>query len=127
MIVEARHRTYSTLAHERRVGEAVEPAIPESAAFARAPVSAAGATVRRGNIGHNALRGPSYQNIDLSVPKNIPFRAERGNFEIRADFLNAFNHTNYTSVETQINRGNFCQVLATTGVRTIQLQARISF
>jgi carboxypeptidase family protein/TonB-dependent receptor-like protein len=99
------------------------------AAFQLVPVSGGGATIRRGNIGHNALRVPGFWNIDIAVSKNIrlPIRREGTNLEIRADLLNAFNHTNYTAVSGSINSRNFGQVTNTTGARTVQLQARISF
>ena len=96
------------------------------AAFALVPVSSAGATIRRGNIGNNALRGPSYSAIDISLAKNFRLR-ERVNFEIRSDFLNALNQTNFTSVVTEITRSNFGQVTNTTGARAIQIQGRLHF
>ena len=96
------------------------------AAFQLVPVNASGATIRRGNIGHNALRGPGFWNVDIAASKNIALR-ERLNLEVRADFLNAFNHTNYTAISTSINARNFGQITNTAGARTIQLQARIHF
>ncbi|MGE0129161.1 MAG: carboxypeptidase regulatory-like domain-containing protein [Blastocatellales bacterium] len=40
------------------------------------------------------LYGPSFARYDLSVVKRFRF-SERLNFEFRAEFLNAFNHTNF--------------------------------
>jgi len=39
------------------------------------------------------LRGPGYDNIDLSLQKNVQF-TERYKLQFRTDFVNAFNHVN---------------------------------
>jgi hypothetical protein len=46
-----------------------------------------------GNEGRNVVRGPGYQNWDLTLGKTFPVR-ERMHFEFRADFFNIWNHTN---------------------------------
>jgi hypothetical protein len=39
--------------------------------------------------------GPGYSNVDLSVQKNFPFK-ETMRLQFRADFLNTFNHPNFS-------------------------------
>jgi hypothetical protein len=46
-----------------------------------------------GNAGRNIIRGPGFQNWDVSFFKTIPVREEM-RFEFRAEFFNAFNHRN---------------------------------
>jgi hypothetical protein len=54
-----------------------------------------------GNAGRNIIRGPGYQNWDISFFKMFPIREEM-HFEFRAEFFNAFNHANpeFTNPET---------------------------
>ena len=46
-----------------------------------------------GNAGRNNVRGPSFQEWDLSLFKTFPIR-EQMRLEFRAEFFNAFNHPN---------------------------------
>ena len=46
-----------------------------------------------GNAGRNIIRGPGFQNWDLSIFKNIPIN-ERYRFEFRAELFNIWNHVN---------------------------------
>ena len=46
-----------------------------------------------GNAGRNIIRGPGFQNWDLSIFKNIPL-TERYRLEFRAEFFNIWNHVN---------------------------------
>ena len=46
-----------------------------------------------GNAGRNIIRGPGFQNWDLSIFKGFPIN-ERYRFEFRAEFFNVWNHTN---------------------------------
>ena len=62
-----------------------------TAAFS-APTNAAGiAGAAYGNSGYDMLRGPKFQDWDMSLQKNIKFR-ERYNVQLRADSFNVFNH-----------------------------------
>lgn len=100
------------------------------AAFQKVPISSAsGLTVRRGSYGHNALRGPGFTGVDLSLAKSIslPFMREGGNLQVRGDIVNVLNHFNYEGVETSIDSVNFGKVTGNKGARTIQLQLRLSF
>ena len=46
-----------------------------------------------GNTGRNVIRGPGFQNWDISLFKTFPV-TERYRFEFRAEFFNAWNHVN---------------------------------
>jgi hypothetical protein len=64
-----------------------------------------------GNSGRNSFRGPAYYNVDLSLIKK--FRVtETSSFQFRAEAYNAFNHTQFSTV----NVGAKCNY--TTGVQT---------
>lgn len=47
-----------------------------------------------GNSGRNIFTGPSYWNVDMGVTKQFGI-TERINLQFRAEFFNAFNHTNF--------------------------------
>jgi hypothetical protein len=47
-----------------------------------------------GNLGRNAVLGPSFLNTDLSLAKNTKL-TERLNLQVRADAFDLFNHPNY--------------------------------
>ena len=53
--------------------------------------------IRRGNLGRNALTGPSLQNVDATLHKDSILRriSDRLNVQFRVDFFNLFNHPNF--------------------------------
>ena len=66
------------------------------AAFALVPISpVSGATIRPGNVGNGAVRGPGLQNLDFSLAKNVAI-TERLKLQLRADSFDFLNHTNFT-------------------------------
>jgi Carboxypeptidase regulatory-like domain len=82
-----------------------------------------------GNLGRNIYRGPSQQNWDFSLIKNIPL-TERQNLRFTADFFNVWNHANFANpVSTDVESpGNFGVITSTKGVpRLIQFSLRYSF
>ncbi len=52
-----------------------------------------------GNAGRNSLYGPHLTNVDFSIFKNtrIPRISEAFNLQLRAEFFNVLNHTNFLS------------------------------
>jgi hypothetical protein len=70
--------------------------------------------------------GPGYQNWDIAAVKNVEF-LERYRFQFRGEFFNAFNHTNYSGVDTGLNDGSFGQVVSTHNPRNVQLGAKLNF
>jgi hypothetical protein len=94
----------------------------------------------KGSIGNgaaatvNAFRGPGVCNFDFTFFKNIPIK-ERVSFQFRWEMYNAFNHTQFTGVNTtaqfdaagkQIN-GAFGQLNATRDPRVQQISLRLTF
>ena len=97
------------------------------AVFREVPlIQASGAPGRPGTLGRSALRLPGFWNVDLGLAKNMNF-SERYRFQIRADLLNSFNHTNFSAVDSNIRSANFGKFTGTRGARVIQLNARFTF
>lgn len=87
-----------------------------------------------GNAARDVFRGPGQNEWDLSAFKNFVVR-ERTQFQIRGEFYNAFNHTQFSTINTaakfnaagqQVNT-LFGTATADRGPRVIQLAIRISF
>ncbi|MDQ6699449.1 MAG: carboxypeptidase regulatory-like domain-containing protein [Acidobacteriota bacterium] len=87
-----------------------------------------------GNAARSVIRGPGIDNWDLTAYKNFSFR-DRVRTQLRGEFYNAFNHTQWSSLDTtarfdgtgrQVNT-QFGQVTATRPGRRIQLALRILF
>lgn len=97
------------------------------AAFAPVPISqGSGAAIRPGNVGVGAVRGPGAWNLDLAVAKEFSIRETR-KLRFRADAFNAFNHTNLSGLQTNVNASNFGRLTGTRGARTMQLNLRLTW
>jgi hypothetical protein len=74
------------------------------------------------------VRGAIWNNVDMSLVKQFRF-TENKNFELRAEFLNAFNEVNFNYVTSCTGSGlNICQVGGVQGAsRRIQLVMRLNF
>src|SRR5207244_8609997 len=48
-----------------------------------------------GNLGRNALHGPSFGQLDLTLSKKFLF-TEKQKLEFRSEFYNILNHSNFT-------------------------------
>jgi hypothetical protein len=53
-----------------------------------------------GNAGKFDVRNPGVNNWDLALAKNFPVKNEKRYFELRWEAYNAFNHTQYATVNT---------------------------
>ncbi|MFZ1052918.1 MAG: TonB-dependent receptor [Candidatus Sulfotelmatobacter sp.] len=82
----------------------------------------------QGTASPGVIRGPGQNNWDISFGKNLTFH-ENLHAEIRADMYNAFNHTQWNAVSTQLNgsTGPFGEVTGSREGRIIQLAAKIVF
>lgn len=91
-------------------------------AFQHAPLG------QQGNAARNLLRGPGIANFDWGFFKKTPI-TETTSMELRFEFFNLFNHTQFSStgVSTNINSGNFGRILAARDPRIIQLAAKFFF
>lgn len=81
-----------------------------------------------GNTPRNFLYGPGQKNLDLSVVKFIPIR-ETVRGELRAEFFNLFNWTNFANPNSNIAvPSTFGRITATSsGPRVIQFAFKVSF
>ena len=65
-----------------------------------------------GNVPRNSLRGPGYDDIDMSIFKDIaPERRIHGQFQ--AEVFNALNHTNLANPISSVSAGTFGQITGT--------------
>jgi Carboxypeptidase regulatory-like domain/TonB-dependent Receptor Plug Domain/TonB dependent receptor len=79
-----------------------------------------------GNSSSGNLLGPGVELWDLSAIKNIKF-GERATFQFRAEFFNAFNHTNFDLVTVNTDSSSYGQVTSAHDPRQIQFGAKLNF
>ncbi len=79
-----------------------------------------------GNLGRNSLRGPGINNWDLSITKKTSL-GEARSLEFRAEFFNAFNHTQFLRVDNAGGSSTFGQVISDRGPRLIQFGLKFYF
>ena len=73
-----------------------------------------------------SLLGPGVQNWDLASIKNLKL-GERLKFQLRGEYFNAFNHTNFSAVDSSVNDTNFGEVTTAHVPRRIQIGAKVNF
>jgi hypothetical protein len=87
-----------------------------------------------GNSARTSVRLPGFQNWDLTAAKSFPI-TERARMQFRAEFYNAFNHTQFSGFDTaarfdaqnrQVN-ARFGEMTAARAPRLIQLALRLTF
>ncbi len=87
-----------------------------------------------GTSARSSIRGPGVNNFDITMFKNFIYR-ERVRTQLRGEFYNAFNHTQFSGLDTgarfdalgrQVNT-QFGQITATRAGRRIQLALRLTF
>jgi hypothetical protein len=74
-------------------------------------------TGRVGTSGRNQYYGPGIQNFDMALAKSFPF-SEQKRLQLRADFFNIFNHTNFSNPVNNISNANFGKITQTVGSAT---------
>jgi Carboxypeptidase regulatory-like domain/TonB dependent receptor/TonB-dependent Receptor Plug Domain len=88
-----------------------------------------------GNLGRNTLSGPDFSDFDSSLFKNIGLHSDKYSVQLRGEFFNVLNHTNFSTQTTRLfdSGGN---VLTSAGVlpaptlttsRQIQFGAKFIF
>jgi hypothetical protein len=92
-----------------------------------------GAVNRFGNLGRNAVIGPSFHNTDLSITKTLMV-AHRYRLQFRADVFDLFNHANFGPPGNVVGTPTFGKISRTrlpTGEagssRQMQLAVKLSF
>ncbi len=88
-----------------------------------------------GDAPRDVVRGPGTNNFDMTIFKNIPIK-EKVRFQLRFEAYNAFNHTQFSSMNTtaqfnpttgqQVNAA-FGTLTAARGARVGQASLRLSF
>ncbi|MCC6364515.1 MAG: hypothetical protein IT165_13400, partial [Bryobacterales bacterium] len=89
-----------------------------------------------GNASKTSVRNPGVNNTDLSLVKRFPLKNEARYFQLRWEAYNAFNHTQYSGINTsarfdlatgaQVN-ALFGQVSSTRAPRVMQGSLRFTF
>jgi Carboxypeptidase regulatory-like domain/TonB dependent receptor/TonB-dependent Receptor Plug Domain len=81
-----------------------------------------------GNLPFNSIRGPGRQNWNLALFKSFVFSETRGSrLEFRAEFFNAFNHTEFNNVSNTFTNGDFGAITSAHDPREIQLGLKAYF
>jgi hypothetical protein len=80
-----------------------------------------------GNAGKDAVVGPGLFNFNWSLFKTIPFKQEGPSLELRFEFFNVFNHTEFNNIDQNSGDANFGQVTTAYDPRTLQLGAKLHF
>ena len=78
-----------------------------------------------GNSGVGIVRAPGLVNLDFNLAKDIPI-TERFDAQFRAEFFNAFNHTNLGIPGVTIGAG-FGQIVSAADARIIQFGLKLRF
>ncbi|MDQ6760775.1 MAG: TonB-dependent receptor, partial [Acidobacteriota bacterium] len=104
-----------------------DPAAFERASLVALQNNTSAAKATYGTLGRNAFRGPDRTNFDLAVSKVTNLVGERAKFEIRGEFFNLLNHTEFNNPTTSITSSIFGQISSTADPRIIQLAARFTF
>jgi hypothetical protein len=84
------------------------------------------APYRFGTAGYGILEAPGFATIDVTIAKRVSIR-ENYAFEIRGEFFNALNHTNFTGPNTTFGNPAFGRVTGTLEARRIQLGLKFHF
>ena len=81
----------------------------------------------QGNAARDSLLGPGHNNWDLSLTKNTKL-SERTNLEIRGEFFNAWNHSQFGVPNTGITPGQFGRISSMLQYpREIQIAMRLTW
>ncbi len=108
-------------------GSIAQPCQPSSTMFPNDAQAVSDPAVRTyGTLPRNYFRGPGRFNIDLAFSKTTSL-SDRLQMELRADFFNLTNHTEFANPDTNITSSTFGQVVDTFPPRIIQLALRFSF
>lgn len=79
-----------------------------------------------GNQGRNNFHGPGLNNFDFALFKDTKL-TESTRIELRFEFFNFFNHTQFNTPTANINSTNFGRVTTARDPRFVQLAAKVYF
>lgn len=87
-------------------------------------------TIRPGNMPRDLIRAPGYVRVDVALAKSFPIpigRAEKGQFQFRAEAFNFLNRVNVTGIDSNIDSPAFSQASGTYRMRVVQLSLKFVF
>ena len=76
--------------------------------------------------GRACFLGPGLQNWDLAAIRNVKV-GERFSFQLRGEFFNAFNHVNFSTVDTNVDSSTYGRLTGDHIPRNIQLGLKLYF
>jgi len=79
-----------------------------------------------GNAGYNSLVGPGFFDLDVSLTRSFPIR-EHQRFDLRFEFFNLLNHTNFSLPVSTENSATFGKILSASDPRILQFAAKFVF
>jgi hypothetical protein len=79
-----------------------------------------------GNEGRNAVRGPGFAPVDLSLFKNFAV-TEKTRVQFRAEAFNSLNHPNFMLPENDLASPEFGQILQAAPPRLLQFALKLIF
>jgi hypothetical protein len=80
-----------------------------------------------GNFPRYSITGPPFSTVDFSLTKRVLF-TERSNFELKVNFLNAFNHANFSFTSSNFDTTPFARINSIRGsARVINFILSINF
>jgi len=79
-----------------------------------------------GNAGYNSLFQPGFFDMDMNLSRYFPIR-ERQRFELRFEFFNVLNHTNFNAPVSRLSSSTFGVIQGAGDPRILQFAAKYSF
>jgi hypothetical protein len=79
-----------------------------------------------GNAGYNSLLAPSFFNMDSSLTRSFKIR-EGQRVELRFEFFNVMNHTNFNAPSASLNSATFGWIQSARDPRILQFAAKYAF
>ena len=79
-----------------------------------------------GNAGYNSLIAPGYFDLDANLTRFFQIR-ERQRFELRFEFFNLLNHTNFNIPVGTLSSSAFGKIQSANDPRILQFALKYSF
>lgn len=97
--------------------------------FNRSSLAIPAVTSPFGTLGRNVVYGFPFYQTNMVVAKNFGLGAlrEGARLQVRGEFYNLFNQTNFTAPNTDLTSANFGRVASTFDPRFVQLALKLSF
>jgi Carboxypeptidase regulatory-like domain/TonB dependent receptor/TonB-dependent Receptor Plug Domain len=80
-----------------------------------------------GNAERNSVRGPAFWQIDLALSRRVPMPWPSGALELRAEFFNLLNRTNFRAPNGNRSAAAFGTITSTYDPRQAQLGVKVLF